>query len=101
MSGPGIGICCGECKKVLVPYKNDIRVIEELDDGKPYNLWCADLLECPECHHRIISGFGNRPVRKHFEADFNAVVQVESAYRPTFTIDGRRYAMRDWDGNTN
>ena len=101
MSGPGLGICCAGCRRTYVPLKNDIRVIETLADGSPYKLWCADLIECPGCHHRIVSGFGNRPIAEHFESDFKQRVVEEAIYMPLFTIDGTRYAMRNWDGETN
>jgi hypothetical protein len=41
-----------------------------MEDGRPYKVWKADLLECPDCGHQLITGYGNNPVSEHYQPDF-------------------------------
>ena len=60
---------CVKCQVEYWPAKNDI-VVEEMASFGSYKLWCADLWECPKCHHQIISGYGNSAYAEHWQADF-------------------------------
>ena len=93
--------CCTACRMGYVPLKNDIVVLETMEDGRPYKLWSADLLECPKCNHRIITGFGNKCIAEHYEFDFAATLGNYKEAGILFTISGKRLAMRDWNGETN
>ena len=63
--------CCVDCAVAMRPRKNDIRVVETLDDGvTPYRIWCADLWECPRCNHQLIAGFGIKPIAEKRDKDF-------------------------------
>jgi len=63
--------CCVDCAVAMRPRKNDIRVVETLDDGvTPYRIWCAGLWECPRCNHQLIAGFGMRAIVVKHEDDF-------------------------------
>jgi hypothetical protein len=50
--------------------QNGVTVEELLDDGRPYKLWDADLLECVECGIEIIGGFGLEPLAEHWQPDY-------------------------------
>ena len=95
--------CCVDCKTGYVPFKNDIAVLEMMSDehSDPYKLWSADLLECPKCNHRIITGFGNRAIAEHYQPDFTETVDKYVDAGILFTIGGKRGAMRTWDKKTN
>ena len=79
----GPGYACVPCQTYFRPRKNDIRMLETYDDGRPYKVWCADLWECPDCGTQVILGYGQRPIAEQFESDF----QVE-LNKVTHTIIG-------------
>lgn len=64
-------ILCG-CGRFMRPKKNSVTVEELLEDGSPYKLWDADLLECPECGVEVIAGFARHPFAEHYQADYQA-----------------------------
>ena len=66
----GPGACCVPCKTYFAPAKNDINVLETFEDGRPYQIWKADLLECPDCGHQIVKGYAGSPVSAHFNDNF-------------------------------
>ena len=94
--------CCVDCRTGYVPLKNDIVVLETMDDDlRPYKWWCADLVECPKCKHRIIVGFGKNHIAEHYEPGFRRDLDKYKERGILFTISGQRLALRDWDGETN
>jgi hypothetical protein len=54
-----------------------------MNDGRPYKVWQADLLECPDCGFQIITGFGQQPLAVKHHPDFDSELQ-----RVEFTIIG-------------
>ncbi len=63
----GPGVACVECKTYMRPRTNGVDVLETFEDYRPYKIWKADLLECPDCGKQIINGYGNGPIAEHFE----------------------------------
>ncbi len=103
MQGIGIGVCCSACRVSYRPLKNDIVVVETMDKEmkQPYRLWCADLVACPICKHRLITGFGVKHFAEHYEPDFKENLARYKQHNILFTITGHCYPMDDWDGGTN
>ncbi len=103
MQGIGIGVCCSACRVSYRPLKNDIVVVETMDEAmkQPYRLWCADLVGCPICKHRLITGFGASHYAEHYEDDFQKQMDGAIERGVLFTITGHCYPMNDWDGGTN
>jgi len=66
----GPGYACVSCKTYFRPRKNGIYVSETMEDGRPYKVWQADLLECPDCGTQVIMGYGLHAISEHFMADF-------------------------------
>lgn len=97
MSGIGIGRCCVKCRVVMVPLKNEVAVVE-LVDNTPYKLWCADLIHCPECDYRLITGFGQSPIAINFQEDFEEKLAWYRDNMPFFEIDGKRRMLSQYDG---
>ena len=94
--------CCVDCQTGYVPLKNDIVVLETMDNKmQPYKLWCADLLQCPLCKSRVITGFGNKCIGEHYEPDFKEKLEKYKKAGILFTISGQREAMETWDRRTN
>lgn len=60
---------CG-CGRFMRVKKNGVTVEEVTEDGSPYKLWDADLLECVECGTEIIAGFGRGPLAEHYQPDY-------------------------------
>lgn len=66
---------CVKCSYSYVPLKNGVWVLEMMQGNTlPYKLWRADLLECPECGNRIVSGFGNAAI-EHYDTGFEDLLK--------------------------
>lgn len=66
-------ILCVNCQRKMVVAKNGVHVVETFgrDSDDPYKLWNADLLECPDCHFQVVSGFGANNYAEHYQPDFS------------------------------
>jgi len=51
--------CCAKCGKEYKTERVGVGVLEHRDDGQPYRITCADLLQCPKCGHQITWGYGD------------------------------------------
>jgi hypothetical protein len=71
--------------------RNGVEVLETTESGDGYRVWQADLWECPECHERVIGGFGGRPIMERHEDGFAA--REAEVRREGFTINGRVRAL--------
>lgn len=78
----GPGYACAGCKVLLRPRKNDVTVLITASFG-PYQIWQADLWECPECSQQVILGYGMKPWAEHYQPDFK-----DHLAGVDFTIDG-------------
>ena len=72
----GPGYACVSCKTYLRPRKNDIYVqvnmITNSPSGEaPYQVWNADLWECPDCGHQVILGYGKECCSEHYQDGFD------------------------------
>ena len=56
-------LLCAECEVELLPSVNGVDVIEYAWTG-PYKVWYADEYKCPNCGHRVISGFAKNPIEQ-------------------------------------
>jgi len=79
----GTGACCVQCQTYLATRKTGITVLETFEDLRPYKVWQADLLECPDCGFQVVKGFGLQAVATHHEPDFEQELQ-----RVEITING-------------
>lgn len=74
---------CVKCQTFYHVKKNGVVALEQMpvetaaEPGtidptawKPYKIWHADLWECRECGHEVISGFGANPVAEHYQENF-------------------------------
>jgi hypothetical protein len=57
---------CLKCKVAYKTKKGGI-VVEEMAGFGSYQLWAADLKECPKCNHQIIAGFAKEPFSEHWK----------------------------------
>lgn len=74
----GTGCCCVECQTYYAAKKNGVNVLETLEDGTPYKVWHADLLECPDCGKQVVKGFGSQALSVKHQPDFDVYLnQVE------------------------
>lgn len=78
----GPGYACADCRVMLRPRKNDVNVL--IDADGPYQIWSADLWECPECRAQIILGYGARPWAVRHQPGFEEYLE-----RVDITIDGK------------
>lgn len=79
----GIGIACVQCQTYLVPVKNDVFVLETDNNGDPYKIWNADMVHCPKCKMRFITGYGSKWVSEHYMDHFATYMKAV-----VFTIKG-------------
>ena len=87
----GPGYICVDCKTMLRPRKNNVCVLTTTDLEKPdtpYQLWQADLWECPDCGHQVLLGFGKEAWAVHYEDDF-----AEHIKHADFTINTKCKAL--------
>lgn len=67
---------CLPCQKFYRVEKNGFIFAEMIpvDDAKVhwsgYAVWSGDLWKCPGCGHLLISGFGQKPISRHYDEDF-------------------------------
>ena len=66
----GPGYACATCSTMLRPRKNDITVHVTMSDGQPYQIWSADLWECPKCGTQVVLGYGQHAWAEHYQPDF-------------------------------
>jgi hypothetical protein len=75
---------CVECSTWSRCRKNTVYVIETYEDGvRPYQVWMADLHECPKCCRQIVCGFGTKAISVEYMSDFQSYLD-----RATITISG-------------
>jgi len=79
----GTGKSCVSCQTYLATRKCGVVVLETFDDGRPYKVWRADLLECPDCGFQIITGYAAQPLAEQHEPGFDSELQ-----RVQYTING-------------
>jgi len=60
---------CG-CGRFMRVKRNSVTVEELCEDGSPYKLWDADLLECEECGVEVIAGFGRAPIAESYQPSY-------------------------------
>lgn len=60
------------CGRFMRVKENSVTVEELHSDGTPYRLWDADLYECIECGHEVITGFGRAPLVEAWQRDYAA-----------------------------
>lgn len=84
----GSNYLCG-CGRFMQVKKNGVTVEELLEDGSPYKLWDADLLECTECGVEMISGFGRNPLAEHWQPDYAAQRERLAPIYPGRCREGR------------
>ena len=65
---------CKRCNCEMRPETNGVGVLD-IVQGRPYELWSADLWRCPGCGVEIVGGYGNVPIAAHYESDFTVVLQ--------------------------
>ena len=88
-------MACVKCQSFYHVKKNSVVVNEQMpvetaaEPGtidptawEPYKVWVADLYECRECGHQVISGFGAEPTAEHFQKRF-----AEELARVTHTVN--------------
>ena len=77
---------CVACRKFLRPKKNGVLIEEMSPQGEtwaPYQLWHADLWECPGCRVQVVGGFGFEPVSEHYHPEY---ARVREAFGPVFLV---------------
>ncbi len=68
---------CVKCEVELEPKKNGVGCLDYAKlsvDSQPYQIWDADLWECPNCHYQIVTGFGKAPIDAHYTQSFPITV---------------------------
>lgn len=70
---------CVKCQVQFQKIKSGVSVIDMFSrPPRPYQIWMADLFECPGCKVRIVSGFADRPFAQHFNRDFKHLLGIHS-----------------------
>jgi len=79
---------CVKCETEFQPFKTGIAVVDMFSSPpEPYQIWLADLFECPVCKVQIVSGFADRPLARHFEADFERRLLESGGDSPVYNYE--------------
>jgi hypothetical protein len=65
---------CPKCELEYRPAVSGIAAESMSVDG-PYQLWSADLRECPGCLNQVVYRFGGSPIAEHFEPGYAVALQ--------------------------
>lgn len=66
---------CTKCQLPLFPKENGVYVAEVfLSPPQPCKVWMADLWGCCECGMEVVAGFGNNPIKEHYEEGFEELL---------------------------
>jgi len=76
-------VICTTCKIKMEHLRSGVYVLETYEDGvRPYKVWSADLYVCKNCYNEVITGFGNGPISKVFNDNFQEwVAKCEFNFR--------------------
>jgi hypothetical protein len=59
---------CFACQVRMVCAKTGVAV-ELMASAEPYQIFNADLFECPACGFKVVSSFGKTPIAEHFQRE--------------------------------
>ena len=87
---------CVECGKLMRPERNGVLVELTMgrEDTRPYQLYMADLWQCPKCEKQVIKGSGENPLREYFMEDYEEFRDKLAEHDPLYVIDGKLYVLR-------
>lgn len=86
---------CVECRLFMTRVKNGVSVLTHAET-RPYQLFRADLFECPGCGGQVVTGFGSNPESEHFAPDF--AERIERAEQLVKVYDRVAYAVESMVG---
>ena len=90
---------CTKCQVGFRPEKNGVFVAEMFEDNqKIYAVWHADLWKCPVCGIEVVAGFGNNPIKEHYQGDLESMIAKIKEKGGTVIYD-RESAMRKREFN--
>jgi hypothetical protein len=70
--------------------KNDVRYFERAKpDGKIVYEWSADMWICPDCNHKVLVGFGSKPIKFDLTKDDIKKAITDSNKYPDSVIIGK------------
>ncbi len=67
---------CVKCQVLYRPKTNGMT-LEMMAGFGSFELFKADLIECPGCGNQIIHGYGQNPVSVHFWDDYKEALEKE------------------------
>lgn len=67
---------CVKCQLEMRCIKNNRPVADPSAASGPSTYWLGDEYECPECHNRIVTGFG-APMTVRPTAQFSSVLHFD------------------------
>lgn len=91
----GPGYTCVPCQTCIRPRKNDITVLVEDAQGRPWRIWSADLWECPSCGVQTILGFGENHYAESYEDDFAEVLARVEKHGHVYRLKGHLEGLPD------
>jgi len=62
-----MNIICLICSREMVKQENGIKVSNYTPTSVVPKIYRGDLFECPQCHHQVVSSFGNSYESKNKE----------------------------------
>lgn len=63
-------IVCVNCQSEFGIEKSGVPVVETFGEDEPYKVWFADLFKCRGCGFEVVTQFGAKPHKEHFDVGF-------------------------------
>jgi len=73
---------CVKCQCELRVKENGVGLLDMFNpsdkpEPQPYQIWDADLLECPKCGLEVVTQFGDSPMAQHWEENNHLAKTIE------------------------
>ena len=53
---------CVGCGRAMRTDKNGAYIVVMDEEGRPYQVFSADIMRCPDCGQRVTAGYGDQPI---------------------------------------
>ena len=78
---------CVKCGQQMRNVKQGIYVVLLDGEGNPYQIWCADLMECGTCHTQVTGGYGQNAFKTVRDADMVETIATIKKNCPDYLVE--------------
>jgi len=86
---------CVKCEVGYQIVKSGVYLVTMFNNPpEPYQIWHADMHQCPECGEKIVTGRGSGAISEHFKVGFSDYLQQLESDKQTTVI--KEYENTRW-----